>query len=66
MAEQAPQQEAQQEEKQGIITGAYMKAEVKDLIAPANGVKEEVEKRAAAQKQPKFECYEVVEGMFSV
>ena len=61
--EQAPQQGAQQEEKQEIITSAYMEADVKHLLAPANGVKEEIEKGAAAEKQPKFVCYEVVVGV---
>lgn len=51
---------------QRIIVGRYVKAEVKDLVAPANGVKEEVEKEAAAEKQPQFECYEVVEGTLSI
>ena len=46
------------------LLGGNNEADVEKLVGPANEVKAEVEQKAAAQNQPKFECYDVVGGRF--
>ena len=53
-----PNQEIEENDEQ-----AEQKVDVQELVGLANEVKAEVEQAAAAEKQPKFACFEVVGGM---